>query len=122
MTAILEAALYGIFAALGWWLFERVSLRRDYRLAEKCGVAAVFAACLTGLANNIYSLRPVTCFDCFWPHGIPFTFFHEGGFAGGEAFVWRGVIGDALVTLLIAACLLSAWSWFPQRHPESETA
>ena len=122
LTAILEAALYGVFAIIGWWLFEWITLKREHRKAEKYGVAALVAACLVGIANNIYSLRPTTCFDCFWPQGIPFTFFHDGGFAGGEGFVVQGVIGDALVIILVAAFLLLAWNWLSQKHSVAKVA
>jgi hypothetical protein len=76
----------------------------------------LLSACLWGIANNVHSWRPVTCCDCFWPHGIPFTFYHEGGFAGGEGYVWRGVIGDALVVILFGAILGWAGKWFSREH------
>ena len=53
--------------------------------------------------------RPVSCDDCFFPYGVPFTFYRNGGFAGGNGFVWTGVAGNLLVVaasaLLIGGAL-----------------
>jgi len=52
-------------------------------------------------------LSPVS--DCFAPHGIPFTFFHEGGYAGGAGFVWTGVLENSIVVLVVS--LFSGLVW-----------
>jgi hypothetical protein len=119
VTAILEGAMYGAFAATAWWLFRwatQAPIERERKVSDKYRVALLLSGCLWGIANNVYSLRPVTCFDCFSPQGIPFTFFHEGGFAGGQGFVWNGVIGDALLILLFGAILGRVWNWFSRKH------
>jgi hypothetical protein len=56
-------------------------------------------AAIFGVVNLSNFLRPVTCWDCFFPYGIPFTFFREGGFAGGGGIVWIGATGDAAIVL-----------------------
>jgi len=52
--------------------------------------------------NLLYArLRPDHCFDCFEPHGVPFTYWHDDGFAGGTAWVPLGILGDLVVVLII---------------------
>jgi hypothetical protein len=120
LGAVAEGLIYCGFAATAWWAFQwttRNALELRGRVAtERYCLALLLSACLWGIANNVYSRRPVTCCDCYWPHGIPFTFYHEGGFAGDAAFVWRGVIGDSLVILLFGAVLGWAWNWFSRQH------
>jgi hypothetical protein len=120
LGAIAEGVIHCGFAATAWWAFQwttRNALEHRRRVpTEGYCVALLLSACLWGIANNVHSWRPVTCCDCFWPHGIPFTFYHEGGFAGGEGYVWRGVIGDALVVILFGAILGWAGKWFSREH------
>ena len=36
--------------------------------------------CLLYIVVNLgHFLRPVNCGDCFFPYGVPFTFYQEGG-------------------------------------------
>jgi hypothetical protein len=56
------------------------------------------------VANVIHWLRPVSCMDCYFPYGVPFTVYHAGGYAGDAAIVWSGLAAD-LVCLLVAALL-----------------
>ena len=42
------------------------------------------------------------CADCFAPHVRPFTYYHEGGYGGGAAYVWPGIAADIGVVLLAA--------------------
>jgi hypothetical protein len=120
LSAIAEAAIHCGLAAIAWWVFEwathETSTPRGRAATQRYGVALLFSACLVGIANNLHFWRPVTCFDCFRPHGVPFTFFHEGGFAGGEGFVWSGVIGDSLVVFLFALVLGWVWNWLSQKR------
>ena len=113
LTAVVEGVMAAGVAAIVWWAFnsttQPASAQSAKGPARKYVVAILIAACLLGIANNAHSWRPVTCCDCFWPHGIPFTFYHEGGIAGGEDFVWKGIIGDTLVILLAGTGL--GWAW-----------
>jgi len=68
-----------------------------------------------GVANIVYSWRPVTCCDFDLPYGIPFTYYHSNGW-GYAGFVWKGVIGDPLVILLLGAILGWVWNWFSRKH------
>jgi hypothetical protein len=119
LRAFVEAAINCGFAAIGWWFYrwftrEAGAHRRNVAI-ERYGICLLLSACALGIANKVYSLlRPVTSSDFFSPHGIPFTYFHEGGFAGGEGFVWSGVMGDALVILLFGAIL--GWVWNCRKH------
>jgi hypothetical protein len=54
--------------------------------ARGFGIAFFISVCLFYL---ITQLRLESCYDCFRPHGFPFTYFHEGGYAGGSAWVGR---------------------------------
>jgi len=49
------------------------------------------------------------CYDCFQPHGWPWTYYHDGGFAGGNGYEWPGLVGDlaAILTMSVAV----AWIW-----------
>jgi hypothetical protein len=71
------------------------------------GLLAAFSVFVA--VNLIHFLRP------FFPHGLPFTFFYEGGFAGGRGFVWRGLLGDLFTLLIVGTAIGSAWIWFSER-------
>lgn len=59
-------------------------------------VAGLFAA-----ANVVHFYRPATCFDCFFPYGVPFTMYHEGGFAGGAGYEPRGIAAAVLLVVIL---------------------
>jgi putative flippase GtrA len=127
LSAAVEGGMCCGFAAVAWWTFNwdaGEAVRHPQRLAAKrYWTALIVSACLVGIANVVHSMRPVPCADCFWPHGIPFTFYHEGGFAGGEAFVWRGIIGDAIFVFLLSVILGWAWNFLSRkRYAEHRTS
>ena len=75
------------------------------------GVALVVAA-------NVYSYLWVVppCCDFFGPFGIPFEMGGYGGFAGRTYILWRGVLANASVALLVGVILGWAYRrWFPSR-------
>jgi hypothetical protein len=76
----------------------------------KCFIGLLAALSVFAAMNLIHFLRPLTCWDCFFPYGLPFTFFHEGGFAGG-----RGLLADLLIALIVGAAIGSAWIGFSER-------
>jgi hypothetical protein len=49
---------------------------------------------ITFLTINVFTPQ-WPCQDCFNPHGVPFAYHHDGGFAGGAAWVWTGMLKDA---------------------------
>lgn len=120
LSALLEGLIYCGFAAVAWGTLARLKheafTHAGRGTTKRYCAALLLSACLWGIANDVHSWRRVTCWDCFWPHGIPFTFYHEGGFAGGDGFVWQGVVGDALVILLCGIILGWAWNWFSLKY------
>ena len=109
-----EGAINWGLAAVAWWTYSVLALEAKTRTTtEKYTICVLFSACLFGIANNSYFWRS-SCADCFAHHGVPFTFFHEGGLAGGDGFVWSGVIGNSIVVLVLALALGLLWSRFGQ--------
>jgi len=43
----------------------------------------------------------------FFPYGLPFTIYDEGGFAGGGSFIWSGLIADVFLMLVLG--IASGW-------------
>lgn len=125
LKAIGEAAIDGGLAAIAWWVYswltQEPGTHRRMVAIERYAIGLLLSACSLGIANKLHFWRQVTCDDCFRPRGIPFTFFHEGGFAGGEAFVWRGVIGDSLVTIVLGFVLGLVWNKLAQKHSNLRT-
>ncbi len=72
-----------------------------------CVIAAALILVVVNIANF---LRPVWCADCFFPYGLPFTFFTDGGFAGGGGFVWLGLVGDAALIPAFATVCTLLWN------------
>jgi hypothetical protein len=75
----------------------------------KYGIAVAATGLVFVVVNTIHFLRPATCSDCFFPYGVPFAFYREGGFAGGGGLVWRGLAADAATVIVIAILLGSLW-------------
>jgi hypothetical protein len=86
-------------------------LRRGRPTGQSYRYSIVFAA--TGLlfmiVNTTHFLRRANCADCFFPYGLPFTFYHEGGFAGGNAFVWGGLAADVGCVVVVALLVGRIW-------------
>jgi hypothetical protein len=77
------------------------------RRFQWCVIAATSILVVVNIANL---LRPVGCADCFFPYGLPFTFFTDGGFAGGGGFVWLGLVGDAALIPAVATLCTLLWN------------
>jgi hypothetical protein len=80
--------------------------------------SVIASFCLFGIANYFNITRPVICDDCFFPYGLPFTFFREGGFAGGGGYVWQGIVSDFLVVIAFGMALAAVWKWLFQKHSD----
>ena len=50
------------------------------------------------------------CSDCFRPHGWPFPYYREGGFAGGACYIWGGMLGDFLFAVTASMLLWMGWN------------
>lgn len=70
----------------------------------------IAAASVLVAGNIVHFLRPVWCFDCFFPYGLPFTLYTEGGYAGGAGFVWTGLVADAALIPAFAAICTLLWN------------
>src|SRR5579863_9143086 len=120
LKAIIEPAIDCGLAAIVWWIHSLLSretrLHRRIATIERYGASLLLSACAFGIANRFHFAREGTCWDCFRPDGIPFALFQEGGMAGGEGFVWRGVIADSLVVLLVGVVLGLVWNKLALRY------
>jgi hypothetical protein len=120
LKAIAESAIACGLAATAWWayrLFIQGTARRHRTVVvETYGIGLLLSICMIGIANDIERWRPPTCADCFQPHGVPFTFFHEGGFGGGEGFVWKGIVGDSIVILVLGMIIGLIWTRLAERR------
>jgi hypothetical protein len=104
-----------------WWLcVAAVRAAREHLLGIKPHrYALTFAiAALVFIIVNIadFHLRPAMCADCFYPHGLPFNLWHEGGFAGGEAIMWGGLAADTLIVAVAATAAGTTWKWWSGRR------
>lgn len=80
-------------------------------LSKIFAISMLSVASLFAVANLFNLSRTVTCFDCHFPYGVPFTFFQEGGFAGDAGFVWSGMAADGLVVLVCGIAVAAVWKW-----------
>lgn len=108
----LNAILWAAFSAAWGRLRGQMPLTPHGRY----GIALFGTTFVFAVTNTINFLRPVTCFDCFYPYGVPFTLYTDDGFAGGGGVVWRGLAADTGVVILIAVLVGSAWQWFASRR------
>jgi hypothetical protein len=74
---------------------------------QQCVIAAASILVVVNIANF---LRPVWCADCFFPYGLPFTLFTEGGYAGGGGIVWLGLVADAALIPAFATICTLLWN------------
>ena len=77
--------------------------------SHKYRIAVAATALVFVVVNTVHFLRPATCADCFFPCGLPFTFYRDGGFAGGGGLVLRGLAADVATVIAIAVLLGSLW-------------
>jgi len=78
--------------------------RKRFQCSIIAGASALVAV------NTVSFLRPVWCYDCFFPYGLPFTLFTEGGYAGGAGFVWTGLAAAAALIPAFAAICTLLWN------------
>ena len=68
------------------------------------------------IANTAHFLRPHWCWDCFFPYGLPFTFYQDGGYGGGAGFVWGGLAAD--IGCVVGVALLVGRVWELKARPQ----
>lgn len=118
LKAVVEVAIDCCLAAVAWWVYGLLSRESAARRRiEMFTVCIWFSVCMLGVANSPHFWREV-CFDCYAPHGIPFTYFHEGGLAGDSGFIWKGVVGNFMTALAAALLLFLVWLRTQLRRPE----
>lgn len=61
------------------------------------------------IVNFVQFSPTAACVDCNFGYGVPFTFFHEGGFAGDAGFLWRGLAADGLVVSVFGISVAEVW-------------
>ena len=104
-----SAILLALFG-LGYIAIEvvgKIGSETTRKRFQRCLIAATASL---GVVNISNFLRPVGCADCFFPYGLPFTFFTEGGFAGGGGVVWLGLMADAAMIAAFAAICTLVWN------------
>jgi hypothetical protein len=120
LMAIVDAAMCCGFAAVVWWVFRLFATEAGTRPRivpiERYGLSMLLSACALGIANNLNLWRTTNCDDCFLPYGIPFTLYHEGGFAGIRKYVWTGIIGDILVVLAVGLAIGLVWNKLARKY------
>ena len=67
---------------------------------RRYGIAFLSVVTLFAVANVRNFLRPVTCWDCFFPYGVPLTLYQKGGEGGGAGIVWKGLVADAAIVIV----------------------
>ena len=64
-----------------------------------------------GVVNTLHFLRHVTCWDCFFPYGLPFTLYRADGYGGGGGLVWGGLAADVGCVLALAFLTGRIWTF-----------
>ena len=55
------------------------------------GISVTISGCLWGFVNYLEWRKSASCVDCFFPRGVPFAFYRDGGFQGRNGIVWMGL-------------------------------
>jgi hypothetical protein len=89
----------------------RILRRHSLSTFDRYCIALAATSLAFAVANTVHFLRRVTCYDCFFPYGVPFTLYRDGGYAGGGGLVLRGLAADT-VTVIVSTVLLGGfWQW-----------
>jgi hypothetical protein len=125
LSALLEGIVCCGLATLAWWCFEWVTrstgLSRRATEIERYVVSLLICAWLLGVANRVAFDR-ASCSDCAAPLGVPFSFYHDSGFALGPGFLWRGVVGELLLVVAIGLVAGLVWNLISRWRVARQTA
>jgi hypothetical protein len=94
----------------------RMLRRRTQTTFDRYGIALAATCLVFVVANTVHFVRRVTCYDCFFPYGVPFTFYRDGGYAGGGGLVLRGLAADAVTVIVFTVLLGALWQWFAAKR------
>jgi hypothetical protein len=76
-------------------------------------ISSLFVLCLFWLFRDATS--PL-CSDCFRPHGFPFHYYHDGGFAGGQGWFWPNVWNECIAMLSVSGNITWLWTALDKRR------
>lgn len=105
------------------WLTSSVAwriVRSDRGGGTSCAYGIAFAATslLFAVTNIAHFFRRVTCYDCFFPYGLPFKFYRDAGEGGGGGLELRGLAADVALVIVSAALLGGLWQWLGAKRDE----
>ena len=109
------SAIILVLIATGLLAIEAASNLGGDATRKRFQWSIIAAASILVAVNFANFLRPAECRDCFFPYGLPFPLYTEGGEGGGEGFVWLGLVFDAA---LIRQSPQSA-HWCGTKSPDS---
>ena len=81
---------------------------------RRLGIALIGSFALFGIANVMHFHRRVTCWDCFFPYGVPFTMYHEGGYAGGAGLALSGIAANVCLVVVLGTVVTLLWHYMPR--------
>jgi hypothetical protein len=111
-VAIACNAMLWVTCSAAWGM-----LRRHSRSAfDRYGIALAATGLVFVVANTVHFLRRVTCYDCFFPYGVPFTLYRDGGYGGGGGLVLRGLVADTVTVIVIVVLLGGLWQWLAAKR------
>lgn len=113
------AAIILAFVAAGLALIETAGKIGGETIRKRFQWMVVGSASILLAINVPHFLRHVTCYDCFFPYGLPFTLFTEGGYGGGGGIVWSGLLADAAIVPIFATISTLLWNQ-TRRHRRIE--
>ena len=112
-VAIASNAILWVACSAAWRILRQ---HKSGMTSRRYGITIIGTSLAFVAANVFHFLRPVTCFDCFFPYGVPFTLYRDGGDAGGGGIEWRGLAADAAIAAVTAVLLGGVWQWFAARR------
>jgi hypothetical protein len=104
-----NAMLWVVVAAI--WRKIRGQAVKD---SHTYGTALAATGLVFVIVNTMHFLRRGTCADCFFPYGLPFTMYHDGGYQGGAGFNWLGVAAN--LVCVVGSALLVGHIWKVVTH------
>jgi hypothetical protein len=104
-VAIVCNAITWVTTCAVWRVFHGQVTRRSQRY----GVAFLMTVWAFGVVNTLHFLRPVTCSDCSFSYGLPFTLYRNAGNAGGGGLALRGLAADAAMVAAISLLVGAVW-------------
>src|SRR5690348_7049436 len=103
--------LWVLLAAI-WRKLRGIALNNSHTY----GTALAATGLLFIVVNTMHFFRRGTCADCFFPYGLPFTMYHDGGYQGGAGFNRLGVGAD--IGCVVGTAVLVARIWKVLTSPQ----